>query len=111
MIARRHGRIINIGAVAGRAMPLIAGPHCAASKAGAGRFDPCRSEGSCAARQYGQLHRSWPHSQSNDRASRNPVGRFGTADEVAEMVAFLASPLAGFVTGSTVEMTGGEFAA
>ncbi|WP_253075346.1 SDR family NAD(P)-dependent oxidoreductase [Bradyrhizobium sp. 190] len=34
MIAKGYGRIINVGSLAGRAIPLIAGPHYAASKAG-----------------------------------------------------------------------------
>jgi 3-oxoacyl-[acyl-carrier protein] reductase len=42
---------------------------------------------------------------------RIPVGRFGTAEEVADVVAFLASPSAGFITGATIDITGGEFAA
>jgi len=34
MIAKGYGRIINIRSLAGRAIPMIAGPHNAASKAG-----------------------------------------------------------------------------
>lgn len=36
-----------------------------------------------------------------------PAGRFGAADEVAAVVAFLAGPRAGFVTGATVTVNGG----
>jgi NAD(P)-dependent dehydrogenase (short-subunit alcohol dehydrogenase family) len=38
----------------------------------------------------------------------NPMGRLGTADEVAELIAFLASGKAAFMTGSIVTLDGGE---
>jgi len=40
--------------------------------------------------------------------ARIPVGRLGHADEIARGVAFLASEHAGFVTGSTLSINGGQ---
>jgi NAD(P)-dependent dehydrogenase (short-subunit alcohol dehydrogenase family) len=40
-------------------------------------------------------------------AATVPLGRFGTPRDVGDLVAFLASPLAGYVTGATVLMHGG----
>ena len=40
-----------------------------------------------------------------------PVGRLGRAEEIAEMVAFLASDQAAFVTGATITVNGGHFMA
>jgi NAD(P)-dependent dehydrogenase (short-subunit alcohol dehydrogenase family) len=38
----------------------------------------------------------------------NPIGRLGTADEVAELIAFVASDRAAYMTGSVVTLDGGE---
>ncbi|HYC82121.1 MAG TPA: glucose 1-dehydrogenase [Solirubrobacterales bacterium] len=41
------------------------------------------------------------------RLARIPVGRFGTSDEVADAVLFLARPEAGWVTGTVLAVDGG----
>lgn len=38
-----------------------------------------------------------------------PVGRMGKSHEIADMVAFLASEKAAFITGSTISLNGGQF--
>jgi 3-oxoacyl-[acyl-carrier protein] reductase len=38
-----------------------------------------------------------------------PMGRFGTADEVAEAVAFLASEKASYITGTVINVNGGLY--
>ncbi|WP_420393429.1 acetoacetyl-CoA reductase [Acuticoccus sp.] len=40
-----------------------------------------------------------------------PVGRLGTADEIGALVAYLASDAAGFVTGATLSINGGQYMA
>ena len=36
-----------------------------------------------------------------------PLGRIGQPREIADVVAFLASPLSSYVTGAVIEVTGG----
>ena len=39
-----------------------------------------------------------------------PLGRYGQPSEVAELVAFLASPAAGYITGAQLLIDGGMLA-
>ncbi len=38
-----------------------------------------------------------------------PVGRLGHGEEIADMVAFLAGEHAGYVTGATLALNGGQY--
>jgi NAD(P)-dependent dehydrogenase (short-subunit alcohol dehydrogenase family) len=42
-----------------------------------------------------------------DRGRQLPLGRIGTPEDVASVVAFLLSPAAGYITGETVDVNGG----
>ncbi len=54
----------------------------------------------------------WVPEEQHDRIPAwVPVGRFGTADDVAGVALFLASDLSAFVTGTTVHADGGSLAA
>ena len=39
--------------------------------------------------------------------ARQPIGRLGTADEVAAAICYLASPAAGYTTGTALQIDGG----
>jgi NAD(P)-dependent dehydrogenase (short-subunit alcohol dehydrogenase family) len=57
----------------------------------------------------------WRGDETNDAmieawGKMHPIGRVGTGEEVAEMVAFLAGPNAGFITGSEHKIDGGLLA-
>jgi NAD(P)-dependent dehydrogenase (short-subunit alcohol dehydrogenase family) len=47
----------------------------------------------------------------DDWGKMHPVGRIGTAEEIAELIAFLASPRSSFITGAEFKIDGGMMAA
>ena len=45
--------------------------------------------------------------EKDDRRARIPMGRYGRADEVAELIAFLASDKSSYMTGQNIRIDGG----
>ena len=57
-------------------------------------------------------HEHFPHSEQDDVLVRMvPVQRAGKPEEVAALVAFLAGPDAGYITGETLHVNGGMYMA
>lgn len=50
-----------------------------------------------------------PENVKQEMLKAIPASRFGTADEVADAVRFLASPEAGYITGQVIHVNGGMF--
>ncbi len=45
--------------------------------------------------------------EKEDRRTRIPMGRYGTAEEVADLIAFLASDASSYITGQNIRIDGG----
>ena len=45
--------------------------------------------------------------EKEERRARIPMGRYGTAEEVGELIAFLASDKSGYITGQNIRIDGG----
>lgn len=54
------------------------------------------------------LRRAIPAQILADAAARNPLGRLGQVEDIAPVIAFLASDEAGWITGETLHVNGGQ---
>ena len=119
MRARGWGRVITISSQAARSRTDVAGAAYAASKAGLiGLSRVLASEVgadgvtvNCIApgRIESPMQAVAGEEATRQYVSRIPVGRIGTAGDIAATVAFLASEEASFITGATIDVTGGFF--
>ncbi len=120
MMRQRQGAIINITSVVG----LVGNPgqtNYAAAKAGLVGFTKAM------AKEVGsrgitvnavapgfidtRLTDVLPDALKETAVKQIPLGRFGTPDDVAGAVSFLASPLARYITGNVISVDGGLFMA
>ena len=118
MMKQRYGRIISITSVVG-ASGNAGQANYAAAKAGVAGLTRAlaRELGSrqitvnCVAPGFiaTDMTDVLPEAQKAALLQQIPAGRLGTADEVAHAVAFLASPLAGYVTGTELHVNGGMY--
>ncbi len=114
MVAQRWGRIVMVSSVTG---PLVSAPGSAAysaAKAGMdGLMRALATEVASAGVTVNSVQPGWiaTGSQLPDEAEagvHTPLGRSGTPDEVAEVIAFVASARASYLTGATIVVDGGN---
>ncbi|MGZ5278071.1 MAG: 3-oxoacyl-ACP reductase FabG [Caldimonas sp.] len=116
MMKQRYGRIVNITSVVG-ASGNPGQANYAAAKAGVAGMTRslAREVGSrgitvnCVAPGFIEtdMTRSLAEAQTAALLAQIPLGRLGQASEVAHAVAFLASPEAGYITGTELHVNGG----
>ncbi|MDC0181227.1 3-oxoacyl-ACP reductase FabG [Candidatus Thioglobus sp.] len=120
MVKKRSGRIISITSVVG-AMGNAGQSNYGAAKAGIIGFTKSL------AREVGvrgitvnaiapgfietDMTGSLPDDQKESLAAQIPMGRLGTANEVAQAVLFLAGESGSYITGQTIHVNGGMYTA
>lgn len=118
MMKARNGRIINITSVVGAAGNPGQANYAAAKAGVAGMTRALAQElGSrnitvnCVAPGFidTDMTRALSEEQKEALLHKIPLNRLGQADEVAAAVAFLASPKAAYVSGTTLHVNGGMY--
>ena len=115
MVRRKYGRIVNLASVSGlKGMPgqtnysAAKGGLIAATKALA--QEVARRGITVNAVAPGFIQTDMVKGLDEEALKKTiPANRFGTPEEVAELIGFLASPAAGYITGETISINGGLY--
>ena len=117
MNARKYGRVVNIGSINGQAGQYGQVNYAAAKSGIHGFTKALAQEGARAGITVNAIAPGYidtdmvaavPEDVLAKIVARIPIGRLGRADEIARGVTFLCSEDAGFVTGSTLSINGGQ---
>ena len=117
MQGRKYGRIVNIGSINGQAGQYGQVNYAAAKSGIHGFTKALAQEGARAGVTVNAIAPGYidtemvaavPEDVLQKIVARIPVGRLGHADEIARGVAFLCAEEAGFITGSTLSINGGQ---
>jgi NAD(P)-dependent dehydrogenase (short-subunit alcohol dehydrogenase family) len=119
MKAQHYGRIVNVSSSAGRTVSTLGGAHYTASKAGLlgltraaakelGKFG-ITVNAVCPGMIDTELtHENATPDLLERLAGSYPVPRLGTAVEVADLICFAASEASGYITGTSLDINGGD---
>ena len=114
-----YGRIICVASLAGQVGGVVAGANYSASKAGV--LSLVKSLARQSEKPWitvnaispgpvdGSMTDAWPDEQRDRVRDSIPLKRFATADEVASLAIFLASPRAAYIHGARIDLNGGLF--
>jgi NAD(P)-dependent dehydrogenase (short-subunit alcohol dehydrogenase family) len=119
MQAAGWGRIVNISSSAGKNVSTVGGAHYTAAKAGVLGFTRHLAKETA---EYGitvnaicpglfdtEMVRDTIDAARADAYARSfPIQRLGFPEEVAELVAFLVSDRAAYITGASLDINGGD---
>jgi len=117
MNARKYGRIVNIGSINGQAGQYGQVNYAAAKSGIHGFTKALAQEGARAGITVNAIAPGYidtdmvaavPEDVLQKIVAKIPVGRLGKAEEIARGVIFLCGEDAGFVTGSTLSINGGQ---
>jgi acetoacetyl-CoA reductase len=117
MRERGFGRIVNIGSINGQAGQYGQVNYAAAKSGIHGFTKALAQEGASRGITVNaiapgyiatEMVRAVPENVLEKIVARIPVGRLGEASEIARGVVFLTSEDAGFITGSTLSINGGQ---
>ena len=117
MVERKRGKIVTIASAAAKIGGVAVGAHYSASKAGIicltkslalyaapyGINVNCVCPGPTAT----AMTDAWGEAINTEFVQKIPFKRYGTAGEIGEAIAFLASEKASYLTGETVDVNGG----
>jgi 3-oxoacyl-[acyl-carrier protein] reductase len=118
MMKAKHGRIINITSVVGSAGNPGQMNYAAAKAGVAGMTRALAREigsrnitANCIAPGFidTDMTKALSEQQTTALLQQIPVGRLGLPEDIAAAVAFLASPQAGYITGTTLHVNGGMY--
>jgi len=117
MSARKYGRIVNIGSINGQAGQYGQVNYAAAKSGIHGFTKALAQEGARVGITVNAIAPGYidtdmvaavPEDVLGKIVARIPVGRLGKASEIARGVVFLTGEDAGFITGSTLSINGGQ---